>query len=136
METMIITDVNFIKEDLGSFFKISMAAAQIDPNDKKISILAMEVEPVTVTDPTFWKWADKRLDATLGTRPKRSVVTRGSGTSPIDESFWKKLTKVMGSNMGAMLQAQQSQQQPTVIPIAQAGRRVFYRDWALAALMG
>ena len=38
--------------------------------------------------------------------------------------------------MGAMLQAQQIQQQPTATPIAQAGRREFYSDWALAALMG
>ena len=96
----------------------------------------MEVEPVTVTDPKFWKWADHRLDATLVTRPTRSVVTRGSGTSQIDQSFWEILTKVMGSSMGAMLQAQQIQQQPTDTPIAQAGRREFYSDWALAALMG
>ena len=65
-----------------------MAAAQMDPNDKKSIILAMEVEPVTVTDPKFWKWADQILDATLGTRPTRSVLTRGSGTSHIDQSFW------------------------------------------------
>ena len=56
----------------------------MDPNDKKIIILAMEVEPVTVTDQKFWKWADQRLDATLGTRPIISVVTRRSGTSQID----------------------------------------------------
>ena len=68
---MIITDVNFIKEDWGLLFKFSMAAAQMDPNDKKSSILAMELEPITVTDPKFWKWADQRLDATLGTRPTK-----------------------------------------------------------------
>ena len=106
METRIITDVNFIKEYWGLFFEFSMVAAQMDPNDKHISILAMEVEPVTVTDPTFWKWADQRLDATLGTRPKISIVTRGNGTSQIDKSFWEILTKVMGSSMGAMIQAQ------------------------------
>ena len=78
----------------------------MDPNDKKISILAMEVEPGTVTNPTFWKWADQRLDAELGTRPTRSVVTRVNGTSQIDQSFWEILKKVMGSSMGAMLQAQ------------------------------
>ena len=81
----------------------------MDPNDKKISILAMEVEPVTVTDPKFWKWEDQRLDATLVTRLTRSVVTRRSGTSQIDQSFWENQTKVMGSSMGAMLQAQQIQ---------------------------
>ena len=96
----------------------------------------MQVEPVTVTDPKFWKWADQRLDATLRTRPTRSVVTRGSSTSQIDQSFRENLTKVMGSNTGSMLQAQQIQHQPTATPIVQAGRREFYRNWALAALMG
>ena len=38
--------------------------------------------------------------------------------------------------MGEMLQAQQSQQQPTATPITKAGCREFYSDWALAALMG
>ena len=42
----------------------------------------------------------------------------------------------MGSVIGAMLQAQQIQQQPTATHIAQAGRREFYSNWALAALMG
>ena len=37
----------------------------MDPNDKKSSVLAMDVEPVTVTDPKNWKWADQRLYATL-----------------------------------------------------------------------
>ena len=38
--------------------------------------------------------------------------------------------------MGAMLQSQQSQQQPTATPIVQAGLMESYCDWALAALMG
>ena len=38
---MIRTYVNLIKEDWGLFFEFSMAAAQMDPNDKKSSILAM-----------------------------------------------------------------------------------------------
>ena len=42
----------------------------------------------------------------------------------------------MGSSMGEMLQSQQIQQKPTATPIAQAGRREFYSDWELAALMG
>ena len=50
---MIRIDVNFIKEDWGLFFEFSMATVQMDPNNKKIRILAMEVEPVTVTDPKF-----------------------------------------------------------------------------------
>ena len=98
------TDVNFIKKDWGLFFESSMAAAQMYP--KKKSILAMEVEPVTITDPKFWKLSDQRLDATLGTRPTRSVFTRRSGTSQINQYFWENLTKVMGSSMGEMFQAQ------------------------------
>ena len=38
--------------------------------------------------------------------------------------------------MGEMIQAQQIQQQPSDTPISQPGRREFYSDWALAALMG
>ena len=57
----------------------------MDPNDKKISVLAMKVEPVTVTDPKISEWADQRLDDTLGTSPTRSIVTIRSGTSKIDQ---------------------------------------------------
>ena len=81
---MMITDVNFIKEDWYLFFEFSMAEAQTYPNNKKSSVLAMEVEPVTVTDPKFCKWADQRLDAALGTRSTRSIVMRRSGTPHID----------------------------------------------------
>ena len=35
LEKMIRTNVNFIKEDWGLFLELSMAAAQMDPNDKK-----------------------------------------------------------------------------------------------------
>ena len=87
---MMRTDVNYKKEDWDLFFEFSMAAVQMDPNDKKNSVLAMEVEPVTAKDPKFWKWADQRLDATLVTIPTRSMVTRRSGTSQIDQSFWEK----------------------------------------------
>ena len=86
---MMRTYVNFKKEDWDLFFPFSMTAAQMDPNYKKCSVLAMEVEPVTVTDPKFWKWADQRLDATLGTRPTISIVTRRSGTSYIGQYFWE-----------------------------------------------
>ena len=81
------TDVNYKKEDWGLLFAFSMEAAKMDPKDKKSSVLAMEVEPVTVIDTKFWKWEDQRLDATLGTRPTRSIVTRRSGTSHIYQSF-------------------------------------------------
>ena len=133
---MMRTDVNYKKEDWDLFFVFSMAATQMDPNNKKNSVLAMEVEPVTVTYPKFWKWADRRLDATLGTSTKRSIFKIRSGTSQIDQSFWENLTRVMGSDMGEMLQAQQIQQKLTSTPSAQAGHREFYSDWALAALMG
>ena len=35
LEKMIRTNVNFIKEDWGLFLELSMAAAQMDPNNKK-----------------------------------------------------------------------------------------------------
>ena len=108
----------------------------MEPNNKKSSVLTMEMEPVTVTDPQFWKWEDQILDATLGTSPKISIVTRRSGKSHIDQYFLENLTRAMCSRIGAMLQAQQSQQQPTATPIEQLGSRGFYSDWELAALMG
>ena len=55
MEKMMITHVNYKKEDWDLFFTTSMDAAQMDPNNKKSNILAMEVEPVTVTDSKIWK---------------------------------------------------------------------------------
>ena len=134
MEKMMRTDVSDKKEDWDLFLVFSMAAAQMVPQKK--SVLYMEVEPVTVTYPNFWKWAYQILDDTLGTRPTRSIVTRINGTSHIDQSFWGKLTRVMGSGMGAMFQEQQSQQQPIATHIAQEGSMEFYSDWALAALMG
>ena len=94
----------------------------MNPKDKKSSVLAMEVEPVTTTDPHFWKWADQILDDTLRTRPTRYLVTERGGTSQIDHHFWEKLTREMCSGMGEMLQSQHSQQQPTSTPSAQAGR--------------
>ena len=84
---MMITDVTYTKDDWDLFFKFSMAAAQMDPNNKKSSVLAIEVEPVTVINSKIWKWADQRLDATLGTRTTISIVTRRSGTSQIDQYF-------------------------------------------------
>ena len=41
LEKMMRTDVNYIKEDWDLFFAFSIAAAQMDPNVKKISVLAM-----------------------------------------------------------------------------------------------
>ena len=71
---------NVQRGDSGLFFEIAMAAAHMYPNDKKSSVLAMEVEPVNVIDTNFWKRADQRLDATLETRPTISPVTnRGCG---------------------------------------------------------
>ena len=83
----------------------------------------MEVEPFIVSEQKLWRGEDQRLNDRLVTRPTISVVTRGSGTSQIDQFLWENLKKVMGSSMVAMLQAQQSQQQTTATPIAQAGSR-------------
>ena len=95
----------------------------MDPNKKKSSVLNMEVEPVTAIDPKICKWAHHRLDATLVKGPTRSPVTDRGSTSQTGQSFWENLTKIMASGMGGMLQEQQSQQQPTSTPCAQAGRR-------------
>ena len=53
LEEIMTTDVNCKKENWEFFFSFSMAVAQMDPNNKKSGVLAMEVEPVTVTDPKF-----------------------------------------------------------------------------------
>ena len=42
----------------------------------------------------------------------------------------------MGSGMGGIIQAKQSQHQTTSTPSAQARSREFYSDWALEVLMG
>ena len=99
-----------------------MTSAQMDPNDKKISFLAIEVDPVIATDPKFCKKTDQRLDDTLGTSPTRSPVTNRGSTSKIVKSFWEDLTRVMGSGIGAMLLVQQSHQQPTSTPSAKVRR--------------
>ena len=78
---------NCQKKDKELFFKFSMAVAYMDPNYKKNSVLAIEVEPVTTTDPKFWKWSGRQLDAILGTIPTRSPVTNRDGTAQIDQSF-------------------------------------------------
>ena len=59
---MMKTDVNCKIDDLELVVSFAMAATKMDPNDKKSSVLAMYVDPVTATDPTFWKWADHILD--------------------------------------------------------------------------
>ena len=48
------TYVNCKINDWELLFKLSMAVAHMEPNYKKISVLDMEVEPVTATDPKFW----------------------------------------------------------------------------------
>ena len=57
----------------------------MEPNNKKISILAMEVEPVTVTDPKFWKWADQILDSTLNLS---GSIIAFMGDSPLEGRLW------------------------------------------------
>ena len=55
MEEMRRTYGNCQREDWELFFEFAITEAQMDPSDKKISVLAMEVEPVTATDPKFCK---------------------------------------------------------------------------------
>ena len=102
-----INDDNCQKEDWELFFEFSMVAAQMDPNDKKISILNRNVDPVTATNPKNRKWSDHRLDSTLGTKPAQSPATNRGSTDYMDQSFWKKLTNMVGSDIGDMIQAQQ-----------------------------
>ena len=129
LEEMMRIYGNYQREDWELFYKFTMAAAKMYPNERKRIVLAMEMGPVTATDPKFWKWEDQRLVAILGTRPTIYLVTNRGGTSHIDKSLWENLKRVMGSGIGAMNQAQQSQHQPTASPIAQTGHREFYSDW-------
>ena len=129
-------DGNFQREYWELFLEFAMAAAHIDPSDKKRSVLAMEVDTVTTKNPKFWKWSDQILDATLGTRPTISPVTNMGGTSKIDKFFWENLTRVIGIRIGEMIQSQQNQHQPTSTPSAEAVHMDFYSDWELAVLMG
>ena len=74
-----INDDNCQKEDWELFFEFSMVEAQMDPYYKKISILDINVDPVTSTNPKNRKWSDHCLELTLGTKPAQSPVTnRGS----------------------------------------------------------
>ena len=54
----------------------------------------------------------------------------------MDHSLWENLTKIMCSSIGAILQSEQRKHHPATFPGAQAGRRDFYSEWALTALMG
>ena len=116
LEEMMRKDGNLQKEYWELFFEFEMAASQMDPNDKKSSILDMEVKPVTTIDPKFCKWADQLLDATLVTRPPISLDTNRGGTAQMDYLLWENYTKVMGSGIRAMIQKQQSQYQPDTTP--------------------
>ena len=72
----------------------------------------------------------------MGTRPTRFPVTNRGSTAHIDQLLWENLTKVMGSRIEAIIQAQQFQKQPIATHIEHAGRREFYNDCALTALVG
>ena len=75
----------------------------------------MGVDPVTTTDPQNWKWAEHRLDATLGTRPTRSPVTDRGGTSQIVQYYWENLKRVMGSGMVTMYESAESGISPLMV---------------------
>ena len=64
LETMIRTDVNFIKEDWYLFFAFFNGGNTDGFKRKKSSVLTMGVKPVTINDPFIGKWADQRLRAT------------------------------------------------------------------------
>ena len=72
---------NIDKDHWSLLYAYSLAASQQNhqDNSKKDSLLAFEVGAVTITEPAFWKWADQRLDATLGIRPQKNNATSVSG---------------------------------------------------------
>ena len=117
------------------FFEFSMVDSKMDPNSKMSSVLDMEVEPVTTTYQIFWKLEDQRLYDTLGTKPSRYPYTNRGSTEKMDQLLWGNLTKVMGSGIGDMIQAQHIQRHTAATPSAHAGRREFYIELALTKLM-
>ena len=52
---------NFQMDDWELLFDFEMEAAQMDPNDKNSSVLAMEVDPDTTADTKFWKGKTRYL---------------------------------------------------------------------------
>ena len=108
----------------------------MDTNDKNRSVLDMEVEPFTTIEPKCWKLADHRLDSTLVTKPAQSPYTNRVSTAYMDQQFWENLSKVIGSGIGDMIQAQQRNQQTSDTPSAHAGCREFYSELEIVVLMG
>ena len=98
MEEMMRTEGNSQKEFCEMFYAFIMEVAQMDPIDRKSSVLAMEVDLLIAIDPKLLKWADQQLDATFGTRTTRSPVTNRGSTSHIDLLFWEQLDKGDGKS--------------------------------------
>ena len=47
-----------------------MAAGKVDVSYKKISMLALYVEPLTDTYEVFWNWVEHCVDDALGAEPQ------------------------------------------------------------------
>ena len=50
--------------------KFVMAAGKVDVSYKKISMLALYVEPLTDTYEVFWNWVEHCVDDALGAEPQ------------------------------------------------------------------
>ena len=99
-----------------------MAAAQMYPKNLKISILAIEVEPFTSTD-LFLEMGRPEIGCYIGNKANKTPSHDKERHIKYWSVFMGKLNKGNGSDMGAMLQAQQSQQKPNANPSVQAVHR-------------
>ena len=100
LEEIIIKDRNFQKEDWELFFEFSMADSKMGPNDKDSSVLDMEMNPVTATDPTFGKWTDQLLDATMWTRPEDIHPPTGAAQHRCISRSEKTLQRLWAAELG------------------------------------
>ena len=113
-----------------------MAAAQMDPNDKKNQYLGHGSGPSHCHRPKILEIGRPEIGCYIGNKADK-ICSHKKEWHIIDWSvLLGNLTKLMGSSMGKILQAQKIQQQPNTNPTSQAGHREFYSDWALTALMG
>ena len=91
----------FQKDDWELVHKFVMAEGQVDVSDKKRSILALYVEPLTATDEGFWNWIEHRLDATLGAKP-HIISPAMAGPPQMTAEFWQDMTKMLGTSIVAL----------------------------------
>ena len=69
--------------------------------DKKSSIMALDVEPVTATDEGFWNWVEHQLDYKLGAKPQ-NISPAMTGPSQMNAAFWSDMTKMLGTSIVAL----------------------------------